>query len=80
MSFANMWSSVNEEQEKAIWAEFGMDITLLVVSLVILSLAIHYDPKGCGIALREWLMVFCVLYFSRSTFQVVKIWVVHNAA
>jgi hypothetical protein len=34
------------------------------------------DPKGCNIPLREWLMVFTVLYFSRSTFQLIKIYIV----
>jgi hypothetical protein len=26
------------------------------------------DPRGCGIPIREWLMVFAALYFSRSFF------------
>ena len=68
-----MWSSVNEEQEKAIWSEFALDMCLLTVCLVILGLAMHYDPVGCGIALREWLITFFCLYFSRSLFQVAKI-------
>lgn len=37
------------------------------------------DPKGCGIPIREWLMVFAALYFSRSFFQLMKIYVVRYA-
>ena len=36
------------------------------------------DPKGCGIPLREWLMVFSVLYFSRSLFPLVKVYVIRH--
>lgn len=34
------------------------------------------DPKGCGIPVREWLMYFSIIYFSRSVFQLGKIGVV----
>lgn len=36
------------------------------------------DPKGCAIPIREWLMVFCALYFSRSAFKLIKIYVVRH--
>jgi hypothetical protein len=51
---------------------------MMVVSVGILLLIMHYDPKGCGIPLREWLIGFFILYFSRSSFQMVKIWIVRN--
>jgi len=50
----------------------------MIVSCGLILIIKHYDPKGCGIPLREWLLGFFVLYFSRSTFQMVKIWVVRN--
>jgi hypothetical protein len=68
MSFANMWTSVTEERAKKIHAEFAMDMTLLVITVGILLLIKYYDPKGCGIAMREWLIGFFCLYFSRSSF------------
>ena len=68
MSFANMWTSVTEDQEKQIKQEFFMDIAMLVVAVTVLEMIRQYDPKGCGIPLREWLMGFFVLYFSRSSF------------
>jgi len=34
------------------------------------------DPKGCGIPLREWLAVFSILFFSRSSFQLLKVYVI----
>ena len=34
------------------------------------------DPRGCGIPIREWLMVFAGIYFSRSSFQLGKVYVV----
>lgn len=50
----------------------------MFVSIGILLTIKHYDPKGCGIPLREWLIGFFVLYFSRSSFQMVKLWIVRN--
>jgi hypothetical protein len=51
-------------------------MALLAITLLILYFIKYYYPKGCGIPVREWLMVFACLYFSRSTFQLIKIWVV----
>lgn len=68
MSFANLFGSLNEQEEKKIKEEFFLDITLLIIALVILQLIREADPKGCAIPIREWLMVFFALYFSRSSF------------
>ena len=68
MSFANLWTSISAEQERKVWNEFSLDLVCLVASEAILQCIRTYDPKGCGIPLRRWLMVFCALYFSRSTF------------
>ena len=51
---------------------------LCIIMLTVLQIIRHYDPKGCGIPVREWLMGFFMLYFSRSTYQMIKIWVVRN--
>ena len=53
-------------------------MALLVTCLIILQMIREADPHGCGIPIREWLMVFSALYFSRSTFQLIKIWVVRH--
>jgi hypothetical protein len=68
MSFGNLWTNVTEEQAKRVQSEFFMDMLLMFISVTILMVLKHYDPKGCGIPLREWLIVFFVLYFSRSTY------------
>ena len=68
MSFANMWTVLTAEQEKEIIQEFFLDILLLAITITVLELIIQYDPKGCGIPLREWLIGFACLYFSRSSF------------
>lgn len=73
LSFANLWSSINEEQENAIYTEFALDMTMMTIILIVLGLCIHYEPVGCGIPVREWLMTFSVVYFTRSLFQVIKI-------
>ena len=73
MSFANMWTTLSADQEKEIKQEFFTDITLGIVCLAILQMIREYDPKGCNIPLREWLMGFVILYFSRSTYQMIKI-------
>jgi len=38
MSFANMWTSITEDQEKQIKQEFFMDIALLIVAVTILEM------------------------------------------
>lgn len=68
LSFANLWSSINEEQENAIYTEFALDMTLMTIILIVLGLCIHYEPIGCGIPVREWLMAFTIVYFTRSLF------------
>lgn len=78
MSFANMWTSITEDQEKQIRSEFYMDMALLVLTVTIIELIKQYDRKGCGIPLREWLLGFFILYFSRSLFQLAKIYVVRH--
>lgn len=55
-----------------------MDMTLLLITCGILLLLRYYDPKGCGIPLREWLIGFFILYFSRSTYQLIKLYIVRN--
>ena len=49
---------------------------LLALTLIILYFIKYYFPKGCGIPIREWLMIFACLYFSRSSFQLIKVWVI----
>jgi hypothetical protein len=68
MSFANMFSNISENREKQIKQDFFLDMALMVTCLIILQMVREADPKGCGIALREWLMIFAVIYFSRSGF------------
>jgi len=68
MSFGNLWTNVTEDQVKRVQQEFFMDIMLMLITCGILLVMIHYDPKGCGIPVREWLIGFFILYFSRSTF------------
>lgn len=67
MDFMSMWSQVTDDTVNRIQTEFCFDIILMTVFVTLLGLAIHYMP-GCGIPCREWLIVFVVLYFTRSTF------------
>lgn len=72
MDFLSMWSQVNDEQVNRIESEFCFDMTMMIVLTWLLWLAITYT-KNCGIPVKEWLMGFEILYFSRSSFQMVKI-------
>ena len=72
MDFLSMWSQVTDEQVKKIQAEFCLDIILMTVVTWILWYCITYQ-KGCGIPVKQWLMVFFIMYFSRSSFQMLKI-------
>jgi hypothetical protein len=50
----------------------------MLLSITVLQVIRSYDPKGCGIPLREWLMGFFFLYFSRSWYQLAKIYVLRH--
>jgi hypothetical protein len=75
MSFGNLFGQINENQEKKVKQEFVTDMILLVIVLVIIQMIRLSDPQGCGIPLREWLMIFFILYFSRSLFQLIRIYI-----
>ena len=77
MDFISMWSQVTEEQVKKIWAEFCLDVILLTIIVYLLELSILYQ-SNCGIPIKQWLMGFFIIYFTRSSFQVIKIWVLTN--
>jgi hypothetical protein len=76
MSFGELFNLRTNNQEKEVKEEFFLDMALLLICLFILQMIREADPKGCNIPIREWLMVFCALYFSRSAFKLVKIYVV----
>lgn len=78
MDFMEMWSQVNDEQVNRIEAEFCFDMTMMIVLTWLLWLSLCYQ-KNCGIPVKEWLMGFEILYFSRSSFQLIKIQVLTNA-
>lgn len=75
MDFLSMWSQVTEEQKKKIRTEFAIDVILMALSVYLLTLSMQ-NQAGCGIPIKEWLLGFFVIYFSRSSFQMVKILVV----
>jgi hypothetical protein len=67
MDFISMWSHVTEERVRKIWAEFCLDMILLTIVLYLLEMSILYQ-QNCGIPIKQWLMGFFIIYFSRSTF------------
>lgn len=67
-----MWSQVTEEQIRKITYEFISDLVFAIVIIYLLELSINYQ-KGCGIPIKQWLIGFTALFFSRSTWQVIKI-------
>lgn len=69
-----MWSQVTDEQVKKIQGEFLFDMIMLAISVYLLEMSIQYG-KPCGIPIKEWLMGFFIIYFSRSTWQLIKIYV-----
>lgn len=79
MSFANMWTSLNELEEEKIWDEFFFDLIMMIVCCTVIYCCIQADPKGCGIPVREWLMTFSIIFFSRSVFKLGKMGVVRLA-
>eukprot|EP00355_Strombidium_rassoulzadegani_P003500 CAMPEP_0168629004 /NCGR_PEP_ID=MMETSP0449_2-20121227/12152_1 /TAXON_ID=1082188 /ORGANISM="Strombidium rassoulzadegani, Strain ras09" /LENGTH=215 /DNA_ID=CAMNT_0008671473 /DNA_START=113 /DNA_END=760 /DNA_ORIENTATION=+ len=73
----SVWSQVTDEQVRKIRNEFIIDIILLALCIYLLELSMTYQ-KNCGIPVKQWLMGFFIIYFSRSSFQLLKIWVVSS--
>lgn len=61
------------------WIEFWIDIIILLVIVTFLVIDIRSNPKGCGIIVREWIIIFFVIWLSKSTFNLAKIYVLNNA-
>lgn len=76
MSFLNVWTSLNEAEEQRITEEFCFDMMMMIICVTVIYCCIEMDPKGCGIPVREWLMIFSIIFFSKSVFQIGKIAVV----
>lgn len=51
-------------------------MVLMIICVTVIYVCIQMEPKGCGIPVREWLMIFSIIFFSRSIFQLGKIAVV----
>lgn len=43
----------------------------IIVTLIVLDMKHH--PEGCGIPVREWILIFFVIWLSKSTFNLFKI-------
>ena len=67
-----MWSQVTEEQIKKIKYEFFSDMVIMAIIIYMLYLSIEYQ-KNCGIPVKEWLIGITIIYFTRSTWQLIKI-------
>lgn len=62
-----------------IWIEFWIDISILLIIVTLLVYDIRSNPRGCGIIVREWIIIFFVIWLSKSTFNLAKIYVLNNA-
>ena len=70
-----------EEIEKQIWRiklEFYIDIAVLALIVTLLSIHLHNNLQGCGIPVREWILVFFIIWLTKSTFNLFKIYILRN--
>lgn len=77
MDFISMWSQVTDEQIRKIQSEFALDVIVLALICYLLSLSMQYQ-QNCGIPIKAWLLGFFIIYFSKSSFQMIKIFVLTN--
>ncbi len=75
MSFGELMTGERRERESRTKQNFFVDMGLMILCLLVLEMQRDAYPQGCGIPLREWLMVFSVLYFTRSIFPLAKVYV-----
>ena len=70
-----------EEIENQVWRiklEFYVDIVILAIIITLLSIHLSKHSNGCGIPVREWILVFFIIWLSKSTFNLIKIFVLRN--
>ena len=68
---------MTDDQIKKIQTEFTFDVVIMIIIVYLLELSRWYQDS-CGIPIKEWLIGFTIIYFSRSTWQLIKIWVLTN--
>ena len=78
-SFASIRQSEIEKQIWRIKLEFYIDIAVLALIVTLISIHLHQNPNGCGIPVREWILVFFIIWLTKSTFNLFKIYVLRNA-
>ena len=47
----------------------------MLLVIVILLLVDRAKNSGCGIPIREWILIFFIIWLSKSTINLNKIWV-----
>ena len=67
MDFISMWNQVTDEQVRKVQSEFTLDCILLTIVVYLLEMSIQYQ-QNCGIPIKEWLLGFFIIYFSKSAF------------
>lgn len=70
-----------QEVEKQIWRiklEFYIDILVLAIIVTLIALHLSQNPQGCGIPVREWILVFFIIWLTKSSFNLAKIYVLRN--
>ena len=78
-SFASIRQSEIDKQIWRIKLEFYIDIAVLALVVTLISIHLHQNPNGCGIPVREWILVFFIIWLTKSTFNLFKIHVLRNA-
>ena len=51
---------------------------MLALIVTLLSIHLHNNPQGCGIPVREWILVFFIIWLTKSTFNLFKIYILRN--
>jgi uncharacterized membrane protein len=77
-SFATIRQREIDKQVWMIKLEFYIDIAVLAIIITLISIHIHQNPHGCGIPVREWILVFFIIWLSKSTINLAKIYVLRN--
>jgi len=75
--FQTVRNELNEKEISSMKIEFYIDIVVLILILGFLIWD-KSNHKGCGIPIREWLIVFFIIWLSKSAVSLMKIPIIRN--
>lgn len=81
MTYKDILQLIIDKEVRSIWIDFAIDFILLLLILVCILVDKYYAPggrQGCGIPIREWIMIFFAIWLSKGFVNLFKICIVNK--